>query len=573
MVIARCKWVSVMRKQNALLRGVPVFFATVLCLIGAWTEARAQLSAVFPVRDAGSGAVISMPLTLGDASGLGVVSAEMVVTYDSEVVNLNGLWMGEMADGWDVQHNVVSGVGAIDTVKIAMNTATDTLSGSGEFFVLEFQCTDAPGEGGSASGVVFVKMLFNQGEPLAQPQDGSITVYGPPAAPTGLKAVAYKDSVRLDWNANTEANLSAYYIYRDTSSPASTLLDSVVAQSPPDSCYVDISVVTGTTYYYRIKSVGDPGGQSAFSDEVSATPWPYGDVSGNGEVLAYDATLILQQTAGIITLPSTDWPRFTPEVADVSGDGTIAPYDASLVLQRVVDLIPEFPAASEKGVASPPKQVGFAAVEPQSDGSFVLPITVDDISGVFSGQIEMAFDPALLRVVKVRKGEVLGGYMFVSNILEGTILMSFAGAGSGGGGGRLAEVVFESVEPGKEDFSEIRLDKVQFNEGGMEVVAVSEVRAQQVPTSFGLAQNWPNPFNASTMIRFDLRQGGEVELTIYNVSGQRIRILMDGVREAGSYVVSWDGTDEFGRAVASGVYLVRMATNDFVGVKRMVMLR
>ena len=563
-----------MRKENGLFRGIAALCATVLCVIGACTEAWAQLPAMFPDGEAGSGAVISMPLTLGDASGWGVVSAEMVVTYDPEVAGLSAVRAGEMAAGWNVQHNVVSGAGAVDTVKIAMNTATDTLSGSGEFFVLEFQCTDAPGEWGSVSGLAFVKMLFNQGEPLAQTQDGSITVYGPPAAPTGFKAVAYRDSVRLDWNANTEANLSAYTIYRGTSSPASTLLDSVVAQSSPDSCYVDISVVTGTTYYYRIKAVGDPGGQSGFSGEVRVTPWPYGDVSGNGEVLAYDATLILQQTADIITLPSTYWPRFTLEVADVSGDGTIAPYDASLVLRHVVDLIPEFPTASEKEVASSPRQVGFASAELQPDGSFVVPIVIDDIGGVFSGQLEMAFDPAFCRAVKVNKGEALGGYMFASNILEATVLISFAGTGSGDGGGRLAEVIFESVgSNGTDILSGIRLSKAQLNEGRLVVVSAAEMEEQRLPVGFGLTQNWPNPFNGSTTIRFDLMQGSEVGLTIYNLSGQRIRTLVDGFREAGSHAVRWDGKDGLGRAVASGVYLVRMEAVDFAGVKRMVMLR
>ncbi|MCK5733195.1 MAG: hypothetical protein KAI38_03355, partial [Candidatus Latescibacteria bacterium] len=129
-----------MRKENGLFRGIAALCATVLCLIGACTEAGAQLPAVFPDGEAGSGAVISMPLTLGDASGWGVVSAEMVVTYDPEVAGLSAVRAGEMAAGWNVQHNVVSGAGAVDTVKIAMNTATDTLSGSGEFFVLEFQC-------------------------------------------------------------------------------------------------------------------------------------------------------------------------------------------------------------------------------------------------------------------------------------------------------------------------------------------------------------------------------------------------------------------------------------------------
>jgi len=93
----------------------------------------------------------------------------------------------------------------------------------------------------------------------------------PPSAPEGLAATAYPDSVLLTWNANTESDLHAYYIYRDTSFPASTLLDSVVAQSPPDTFYVDTDVVNGTEYYYRITAADSAGNESGYSNEVSGT--------------------------------------------------------------------------------------------------------------------------------------------------------------------------------------------------------------------------------------------------------------------------------------------------------------
>ncbi|MCK5734152.1 MAG: T9SS type A sorting domain-containing protein, partial [Candidatus Latescibacteria bacterium] len=137
-----------------------------------------------------------------------------------------------------------------------------------------------------------------------------------------------------------------------------------------------------------------------------------------------------------------------------------------------------------------------------------------------------------------------------------------------------AEVIFESVgSNGTDILSGIRLSKAQLNEGRLVVVSAAEMEEQRLPVGFGLTQNWPNPFNGSTTIRFDLMQGSEVGLTIYNLSGQRIRTLVDGFREAGSHAVRWDGKDGLGRAVASGVYLVRMEAVDFAGVKRMVMLR
>ncbi|MCK5327864.1 MAG: T9SS type A sorting domain-containing protein, partial [Candidatus Latescibacteria bacterium] len=382
----------------------------------------------------------------------------------------------------------------------------------------------------------------------------------------------------LDWDANTEPDLCAYYIYRDTSPAATTLFDSTVAQSPPPATYLDTDAVTKTTYYYRLKAVDTWGGVSDFSDEVAATPWPYGDVSGNEAVQAYDAALILQQTVQIITLPSADWPRFTLEVGDVSGDGTIAAWDASLVLQHVVDLIPVFPV--EEGEAPPlskpvssTRVVRLESAEHLEDGSFLAPIWIDNADGVLSGQLEVGYDPAILKVREVRKGALLGAYIFVSNVADRRVLMSFASAVSAQGGGRMAEVVFERVDSESVNVSEVCLDAVQLNEQSNPVASMISISISGRPAKYVFAQNTPNPFNAQTRMAFDLSAAGRVDLSIYNLSGQRVRTLVDEWRESGSYSAVWDGKDRLGREVASGLYLIRIEVNDFVGIRRMVLLR
>lgn len=92
----------------------------------------------------------------------------------------------------------------------------------------------------------------------------------PPAAPTGLVAVGGDGQATLTWSANSEPDLAKYRIYRDTSSPASTLIDSVVG-SPPNAVYTDVGLAV-QTYYYRITAVDIAGNESGFSNEDSATP-------------------------------------------------------------------------------------------------------------------------------------------------------------------------------------------------------------------------------------------------------------------------------------------------------------
>jgi hypothetical protein len=75
-----------------------------------------------------------------------------------------------------------------------------------------------------------------------------------------------------------------------------------------------------------------------------------------------------------------------------------------------------------------------------------------------------------------------------------------------------------------------------------------------VPTTYLLEQNFPNPFNPQTAIRYGLPQGGFVRLTVFDVTGREITRLVEGERDAGSYEVVWAGTDGGNRPVASGVY-------------------
>ncbi len=94
-----------------------------------------------------------------------------------------------------------------------------------------------------------------------------------------------------------------------------------------------------------------------------------------------------------------------------------------------------------------------------------------------------------------------------------------------------------------------------------------------LPTDFALSQNVPNPFNPSTDISFALPKDSKVSLTIYNVLGQQVKVLVDDYLRAGNQTVSWDGTDATGRTVASGVYFYKLNASEFSSTKKMMMLK
>lgn len=96
---------------------------------------------------------------------------------------------------------------------------------------------------------------------------------------------------------------------------------------------------------------------------------------------------------------------------------------------------------------------------------------------------------------------------------------------------------------------------------------------QDIPDRYALFQNSPNPFNPVTLIRFDLPENAAVKLAIYNVKGERVRLLVDGFLQAGRKAARWDGKDDLGRTTASGVYFYRIETEAFVESKKMVLLK
>ena len=87
---------------------------------------------------------------------------------------------------------------------------------------------------------------------------------------------------------------------------------------------------------------------------------------------------------------------------------------------------------------------------------------------------------------------------------------------------------------------------------------------------FELKNNYPNPFNPETIIKFELPHTSFVKLEIYNMLGQKIRTLISKQISVGAHSITWDGKDDFGRNVSSGIYLYKMEAVNFVQVKKML---
>jgi hypothetical protein len=103
--------------------------------------------------------------------------------------------------------------------------------------------------------------------------------------------------------------------------------------------------------------------------------------------------------------------------------------------------------------------------------------------------------------------------------------------------------------------------------------AITREESKKPPNKFVLYDNYPNPFNSQTVIKYQLPQLGHVKLVIYNMLGQEVKTLFNSIQEVGQFNLVWDGMDNLGQAVPSGVYLYRIQAEGFTETKKMLLLQ
>ena len=118
---------------------------------------------------------------------------------------------------------------------------------------------------------------------------------------------------------------------------------------------------------------------------------------------------------------------------------------------------------------------------------------------------------------------------------------------------------------------EFGLDDIYWEGGG--TVSVIEGELGKTPIKYSLNNNYPNPFNPLTTIRYDLAEDGFVNVTIYDMMGRTVKIMVTEEQNAGVKSVQWDATDSFGKPVSAGVYLYQIQAGEYMQTKKMVLLK
>ncbi|NOZ61692.1 MAG: T9SS type A sorting domain-containing protein, partial [Calditrichaeota bacterium] len=132
---------------------------------------------------------------------------------------------------------------------------------------------------------------------------------------------------------------------------------------------------------------------------------------------------------------------------------------------------------------------------------------------------------------------------------------------------------FTSYPVGKVWYDDFSVKKVTMVEVPTGVNDPNNYARFELPKEFVLQQNYPNPFNPTTTIAYNVPKDSKIQIEIYNLMGQKVKTLFSGFNAAGSHKIEWDGTNDVGKPLTSGVYLLTLRSGNFVTAKRMTLLK
>ncbi len=391
------------------------------------------------------------------------------------------------------------------------------------------------------------------------------------------------------------------YIY--DFAPSST---SNITVSPDPIDFVDVIVGREITVTVSIGNTGaaefnvtDIGSDLGDILKISETAFTVAPAA------THDITLTLTaasagEISGTLTITSNDPDSPTTKIAiignaklgtfqfgDVSGDGSISAFDASLILRFVVGIIDSFPV--DEMIGSSPEsamprdyEVSIPQMSLKAGQRVSVPVYVNDAASLTAGGIKIKYDTTVFKAIEVMSPVSKSYYWKANTGLNGEVRFAFVNASASSksdGLSKLDELLlieFETLPNTEGKTSPLILEHVQLAES----LSIKKINGfvTVLPGEFRLHQNYPNPFNPETWLPYQLAKDAVVTINIYNIKGQLIRTLTLGNQKAGTYMTRnkaahWDGKDAVGEAVSSGVYFYHLKAGDFFATRKMVILK
>ena len=542
----------------------------------------AQVTVSLPTITGQAGTTVALPVTVGSLSGQNVYSYQFTMAFDSSVVKITSVTTaGTISNNMQLFYNIISG----DTLKVAAS-GTSALSGSGTLVNINVQLVST-----GTSPLTLQNFQFNEGTPAVTLTNGSV---GVPKLAVAIPADTGRvgSTVLVPINTNSLAGQTIY------SFQFSLVFDPTMLSG--------VGVSTSNTLSSSMQIITNivPGGAV---DTLKVAAAGSTALTGQG-VLIYVTGRIAKTGTSALSLSSFQYNEGSPSVGTISGSIT-----------GITNYRPHFTAVGPKTVMQL-DSLSFTVTATDSNNDVIsysasgLPTgaTFNDSTHTFSWR------PSYMQLglynVTFKATDPYGAYDSMVVPITVTIryvqptILSYRPAklpdSVGSGSSMTFGVTVQQVNPydtlsytwtvngvvqsSHDSTLTITLPNTRGNvtvkvvvtdKGGLTatqtwsflVTAVEEKAS--LPTKFGLDQNYPNPFNPTTVISFDVPKPSAVRIVVYDILGKEVRTLVNNTMSPGTYHVTWDGLNDEGRQVSSGIYFYRMEAGSFVSMKKMLLLK
>jgi len=335
------------------------------------------------------------------------------------------------------------------------------------------------------------------------------------------------------------------------------------------------------------------------------------DVNQNS-ISAYDAALVARDAVGISTLTSQQ-----RSLADVDTDGDVSLRDAAFILRFAVGIRSDTGSKAGEWIFSPEKRTYVnrttnlsnqdftALLMGDVDGNWVQPgevrgnsseftetglirdvdimnkklvkvnVIADAEMNILSADMHLKYNKDIIKLKNIKKTDLTADFRMAYNDkdADGVKIALFCTTNRRiKDGTALFEITFEILDSSKNNAQVIveacRIDGLKNADLDIRIADGVNYTIREL----WLSQNFPNPFNSETVIHFNSGEGGEIEIKIYDTLGKKIKTLVSGFQNRGTAKVVWDGSNDNGRQVCSGVYFCRLRLKSQTKIIKLIKL-
>ena len=299
----------------------------------------------------------------------------------------------------------------------------------------------------------------------------------------------------------------------------------------------------------------------------------WGDVSQNGDISGYDASMILKYLVGIEELDESQL-----MVADVTQDNTISALDASAIAQYVVNIIDFLPVSNMDAMTGRGNfyfdEIGLVPGE-----LLEVPIQLINGDNLLSFEMELDYDHDVFTLEELVWSDLIEHFTIEENLELGSMKIAGMGSTPDGQEGVFGTIRFyvnpEFTDQSTEVNVGYRINEQSAVEDMNFVIqnAALGLDNELIPNEFTVKQNYPNPFNPTTEIDYGIPEESMVDITIYDIMGRSVSRLVQSRMNAGYHSITWNATNSLGDPVSAGMYFYTIQAGEYRVTKKMLLLK